>query len=1048
MRKFYLSFILILSIFCLTAVSAQSLTNLNRNALPADLQTLSQPILQTTPVRTILNSDESTLILKYDFSGIKVSASNRKSENFQYLHIHNFPKMGEVGKPALPAHNDLVLVSGSSYQIEIIDAPYTEYKGFNIHPALEAASDEAGAPEPEFVKDNALYSTNAFWPNQIVAPVTEQKVRGMRYLVLQIRPVQFNPVTHTIRVYDYIKYKVSFTGVNNEFRNLKYRSSDTYINSLQEGVLNNNLLPKRADNSMKTSNSHNIILLTTPEFQAAADTLALWKRQLGYSVYTISLSNWTSAQVKDSVHTLYQSWTPHPDYLIILGDNEDVPAEQIPYSTTYYLSDLYYVCMDGTGDYTADMARGRISVSNATEAMTVVQKIVNYERNPVQDASFYSNVMSCGYFQDGSYYGAYFDGYADRRFLHTVEEVKSYLDGKNYNVSRTYIAYNNRNPQYYNNGYYSDGQAIPSDLLRSNGFNWDGDAAAINQKINAGAFLLYHRDHGFTDGYGWEHPYYLNSESNGVVNDGNHINQLNNGNKLPIVFSVNCHTGDFKRPECFAENFVRKSNAGAVGVIAPSYATYSGYNDAIMTGLIDAIWSNPGLVPDFGLYPSVANPNLNSHGDIRTMGHVLNQGLLRMSQVWAPTSRYQLQNETFHYFGDPSMRIWTSVPQTFSLNTLPSLIRLDSSLQISVSNCADAQYSLIVDGEIFEVGSLVNGQATIEFVLDSVHEAILTISGPNMRPYTKKITIDNTIKNVPPVYQASNIRIVQAAKSYAATIEWDKGDGDFSLVKISDDGHFTAPVNGIEYPADNTYTGSGEQVVFSGAGNTVEVFNLTEGEVYWFRVYEYNNEGVYTLYQTIMESDNPKASNDGGESLPVELSTFTAQIQNGKVVVNWVTSSEINNDYFILEHSVDNFSYSEIERQAGSANSNIPIAYQAIHNNPDRGMNYYRLKQVDFDGTEKTYESVSVQVNQGSTDGLISQVSSNNQQIELELAAIQSQAEIILADLSGRIIYNKKLEASRDGQRVQIPLDQASIGVYVISVRTPSNIENKKVVLK
>jgi hypothetical protein len=1045
MRKSTTILIGLACILSFSWVNAQPLSGLQNNSLPANLLAISQPVQQTQPVRQIISSTENELIIRYNFSGITVAAANRGEVKYQYLHIANFPKMGKVGKPALPAHNDLIMVPGSGYDIQVLESPYKEYAGFNIHPALEAASDEAGQPEPQFQRNDQVYSTNAFWPNEIVEPEAVQKVRGITHLVLQLRPVQFNPVTKTIRLYSHITYKITFNGSKSNYQSLKYRSTDHYLKSLQSGVLNSNILPKKADNSTKSSQAKDIILLTTPSYQAAADTLALWKRQLGYTVKIITSSSWTSAAVKDSVHTLYQNWNPHPDYLIILGDQADVPAEQIPYSTTYYLTDLYYVCMDGTGDYTADMARGRISVSSSTEAMTVIQKIVNYERNPVADASFYNSVMSCAYFQDGSTYTSYIDGYADRRFLHTAEEIKSYLDVKNYNVSRTYFAFDNRTPTNYNNGYYSDGQAIPSDLLVSNGFDWDGGTADINSKINAGAFLLYHRDHGYTDGYGWEHPYYLNQEANALVNDGNNINALSNGDKLPIVFSVNCHTGDFKRPECFAENFLRKSGGGAVGVIAPSYASYSGYNDAFITGLVDAIWSNPGLVPDFG-FGGTANPSLNSHGDIRCMGDVMNQGLLRMVQTWASSSKWQRQNEMYHYFGDPTMKIWTSAPTTFSLNTLPSLIRLDSSLQINVSNGADAQFSLIVDGEVFATGNLVNGQANIPFVLDSIHDAIFTLSKENYKPYIKKIQIDNTIKPTPPTFQASNIRVISDGKSYAVSLEWDKGDGDYSLVKVSSDGTFTAPVDGVEYPADNVYAGGGEQVVYNGSGNEAEILNLTDGEVYWFRVYEYNNEGIYTLYQTITETDNPKAS-DGSGQLPVELSVFKATVSDGKVNVEWVTSSEVNNNYFILERSFDGLHFSPLEQVAGNGNSNVPIYYQVLDASPHNGLNYYRLKQIDFDGQSEVFEAVSVMV-KGQNGTIVQNTYVSDQNLSIHLNSSEGDVVIKLLNLAGSIVYERVLSGNQDIQKHTIPTDPYAKGMYILYVQGQGLNESKKIILK
>ena len=79
--------------------------------------------------------------------------------------------------------------------------------------------------------------------------------------------------------------------------------------------------------------------------------------------------------------------------------------------------------------------------------------------------------------------------------------------------------------------------------------------------------------------------------------------------------------------------------------------------------MFDAIWSNPGLLPNFGS-GGISNPNVNTHSDIYKMGYVLNQGLLRMGQTWGLS---QYTNRIFHYFGDPSMEMYTSSPSTFTV---------------------------------------------------------------------------------------------------------------------------------------------------------------------------------------------------------------------------------------------------------------------------------------------------------------------------------------------------------------------------------------------
>ncbi len=908
-----------------------------------------------------LESNKKGMHVEYVFNGFKVSNRKQGGKSYQYLHIKDFGKMSEVGKPALPANNVNVIIPSSQFEIEIQNANFVEYDGYEIHPALKEATDLAGDPEPEFEIDSIQYSTDEFFPESIVECVNTGLIRGVKIATIQIRPIQYNPVTKKIRVYENIEYKIVFSGSQIDFDEYNRKNSANFHGNNTKTFLNSNIIPKGNTHELtkQSGGSYNIILLTVDSLQQAADSLAQWKRQMGYTVEILSNSSWTAAQIKDSVTYRYNTWAVHPDYLILLGDAPMVPSNVITVSTNYFYTDLYYVTMDGPTDYYADMASGRISVKNLSQALMVVQKIINYERNPTTTASFYSKSMNAAYFQDGTNYANTFDGYADRRFLHTSEEAKAYLNSKGYTVERIYDAFANRNPTYYNNGYYSDGQAIPSDLLRSNGFTWSGTATDINAAINDGRFLVLHRDHGYTNGYGWEHPYYLNYEANGVVSNGNHINQLTNGDKLPVLLSINCNTGQFSMPECFAENFIRKENGGAVGVIADSYTSYSGYNDAVAIGIYDAIWSNPGLIPNFGS-GGFASPNVNTHSDIFSMGDVLNQAMLRMTQTWAGTASIKRQMEIFHYFGDPSMKIWTSNPTTITCDLPEVLERFTNSIEISNSSCIDGIATLMFNGELIGSTQLVNGNGIIEFETDTFGEAILTITKHNFRPLIRKYNIDNRIKNIAPTTQASNIQCIENAKSKDVVVEWELGDGDFRLVIINTDNYFTDPVDGVDYDADSYYQGSGEQVVYNGNGTSVLIQNLDDNIIYWIRVYEYNNLGIYTLYQTTTEINNPNTSIQNGGMLPIILVDFKAKISSDDVILSWSTMAEINNSHFEVLKTTDLKKVEVVDIVIGSGNSNVLRHYSATDKIGENDLVYYALRQVDFDGNYTTTDFISV----------------------------------------------------------------------------------------
>ncbi|MFK7806355.1 MAG: T9SS type A sorting domain-containing protein [Saprospiraceae bacterium] len=85
-------------------------------------------------------------------------------------------------------------------------------------------------------------------------------------------------------------------------------------------------------------------------------------------------------------------------------------------------------------------------------------------------------------------------------------------------------------------------------------------------------------------------------------------------------------------------------------------------------------------------------------------------------------------------------------------------------------------------------------------------------------------------------------------------------------------------------------------------------------------------------------------------ALPVELISFKVKAEGGKVAIDWVTLSEENNDYFVVERSVDGQRFEAIHTEKGAGTTILARTYQVYDNNPFTGKSYYRLKQVDFDG--------------------------------------------------------------------------------------------------
>lgn len=101
---------------------------------------------------------------------------------------------------------------------------------------------------------------------------------------------------------------------------------------------------------------------------------------------------------------------------------------------------------------------------------------------------------------------------------------------------------------------------------------------------------------------------------------------------------------------------------------------------------------------------------------------------------------------------------------------------------------------------------------------------------------------------------------------------------------------------------------------------------------------------------------------DDDGCLPIILINFKAIAIYNAIKITWSTASETNNDYFTLFRSPNGFEYWEIVGKiSGAGNSNTPTTYSYVDINPSNGINYYVLKQTDYDGTRVQYGPIAIQ---------------------------------------------------------------------------------------
>jgi hypothetical protein len=163
-------------------------------------------------------------------------------------------------------------------------------------------------------------------------------------------------------------------------------------------------------------------------------------------------------------------------------------------------------------------------------------------------------------------------------------------------------------------------------------------------------------------------------------------------------------------------------------------------------------------------------------------------------------------------------------------------------------------------------------------------------------------------------------------------------------------------------------------------------------------------------------------------ALDVELSRFNAKSNvNNQSILSWQTASEKENAYFGIEHSTTNNDFREIAQVKGNGNSTQSIDYQYLHTTPSVGVNYYRLRQVDNNGTIAYSPVRSVWVGGNAKTSLFPTVS--HHEITLRTNELELTQTYQIFNLLGELVLVGELQ----GQKT-IEISALPKGLYLLKV--------------
>lgn len=641
-----------------------------------------------SPTRSVSASSESTSV-SYSFSNALLIPDD----------LHEGCYMWEI-----PGFNNNCIKGQSGYPF-IIDS-FEIPNGKNPVLTITSQSSKTFSYSMAPARPLKLESDDLQYTSSDVTPITQTQdaapvriigidyYRGHKIARVLVSPAISNGYRQTTKAYLSISYTIS------------YKDAPTFDDGITPKQINDNILgsivlgnysvPTIQNSTTLSVAAPKYLILTTNALSKAANTFAEWKKTLGFNTSVITQSSWTANAIKSTLMEAYGNST-NLTYVLLLGNNTLLPTTTssialTSYQTTQVYSDYPYSCLDSSNDDNPDVYLGRMPASNLSEAETIINKVISYEKNPPASNSFYKNYLVASYFYSDN------KGYEmSNKYIECCEKINQGMEFNGYEINRIYSS-----NQYLLRKFYSDGSALPNELQPTT-FSWQGNANDINNQLNNGCFLAMHRDHG--EFSGWTYPSY----------QINNLKSLSNEALQPVVFSINCSSGNFVY-DCFASNMLSMSKGGCVGIIAATDASYTAINNIFAPGLFKAIWPDSS----FGIeFDQTGEP-------VYRLGQILRVGYAAIDQNNPFESGYgKYQKYIYHCLGDPSMRIYTQKPAPIRVNGNTITIPANS----TVSN-----YN-IKTGVVMV--SYTKDVISTQLPLAS-NDLIITISAPNTIPYIIK----------------------------------------------------------------------------------------------------------------------------------------------------------------------------------------------------------------------------------------------------------------------------------------------------------------------
>ncbi|MBN2174132.1 MAG: choice-of-anchor D domain-containing protein [Bacteroidales bacterium] len=682
---------------------------------------------------SLADQNQAFVQLNFSLEGFIIEDLTVEGEPMKNILVPEIFLPNDEGAPNLPEFSKRIAIpQGATAKVKIVDFRIETIHDIEIAPAPRIPLETEDGPL-FYKKDSKIYSKDEFYPLKPVILSEPGKLRGVDFVMIGISPFQYNPVTKELKITRDIRLEVEFIGGNGHFGEDRLRSR-WWDPIVKNGVINPGSLPeidfnKKHADSKSPDYEYLVIVPNSADFIQWADSIKNWRTLQGIKtgvVTTTEIGGNTVSAIETYVDNAYNTWDVPPSAVLLLADygtgTTGIISQFFTHPAGYpnFVSDNQFA--DVNGDNLPEIAFARITANDASQLDVMVTKFLDYERNPPSSYDFYDHPITALGWQTERWFqlcseivGGYFKNELGKNPVR-INAIYSGTPGSDWSTAPN----TSEVVGYFGPSGLGYIPATPAELG-----GWSGGTATdVVNAINAGSFMLQHRDHGSYTG--WGEPAFQSSNINSLTN----VN-----NRLPYIFSVNCQTGAFHiSSETFAEKFHRHTyggqNSGALGVMAATEVSYSFVNDAYLWGVMD------NMFPDFMGYTTTFPVSYV----MPAFGNAAGKHFLYSTQWPYNEGDKLITYRLFHHHGDAFMTVYTEVPQNLSVTHDPAILGGSSSFTVSAN--AGSLIALTVNGEIIGTADGTGSPVAITITPPSVgDEMIVTVTKQNYYRYQQSVEV-------------------------------------------------------------------------------------------------------------------------------------------------------------------------------------------------------------------------------------------------------------------------------------------------------------------